>query len=289
MTALGPFEERLLEVVDGAGGSPAVLLVGVLIAFGVGALHALGPGHGKAVTAAWVAGSPAGRRDVAALAVAVALMHTLSALVLGGLLYAVSGSSGWMAALGGSLRIASGLIVLGVGVWLLRRRLPARPHPGARRSHRAARGGRGHDHGHVHDHGHGRGHDHDHDHPGDHDHTGAATAAGVAPTSPRGLLLIAVSGGMLPSPAALLVLTTGLFTGRVLDAILLVAAFGVGLALTLAAVGLAAHDVRRRLQRARSGRVSRVARALPLLGPAALVAAGAILTATAVIALVASV
>jgi len=55
--------------------------------------------------------------------------------------------------------------------------------------------------------------------------------------SRRGLVALGLSGGLLPSPSAFLVLVSGLLTGRIGFALLLVALFGVGLAGTLTAVG----------------------------------------------------
>ena len=58
------------------------------------------------------------------------------------------------------------------------------------------------------------------------------------PWSRRGLVALALSGGLLPSPSAFIVLVSGLLTGRALDAVVLVVAFGVGMALTLTGVGV---------------------------------------------------
>jgi nickel/cobalt transporter (NicO) family protein len=61
----------------------------------------------------------------------------------------------------------------------------------------------------------------------------------VPPLSRRGLVLLGASGGLLPSPSAFLVLSTGLFAGRAGFALVLVAAFSVGLAATITAIGIA--------------------------------------------------
>jgi ABC-type nickel/cobalt efflux system permease component RcnA len=58
------------------------------------------------------------------------------------------------------------------------------------------------------------------------------------PWSARGLTALALSGGLVPSPSAFIVLVSGLLTGRSLDAVVLVLAFGVGMAVTLTAVGI---------------------------------------------------
>ncbi|PZG37965.1 hypothetical protein C1I98_25075 [Spongiactinospora gelatinilytica] len=52
-------------------------------------------------------------------------------------------------------------------------------------------------------------------------------------------MALALSGGLLPSPSAFIVLVSGLLTGRAVGAVALVLAFGAGMALTLTAVGVA--------------------------------------------------
>lgn len=106
--------------------------------------------------------------------------------------------------------------------------------------------GRAHDRGHDHEHG----HHHDHPHPHPHAHTPAAsptlehTHGGfththeVAPTL-RGTILLGFAGGLVPSPSAVVVLVGAAALGQAWFGLLLVLAYGVGLALTLTAAGFA--------------------------------------------------
>ncbi|UUU35019.1 nickel transporter [Streptomyces sp. CA-210063] len=112
-------------------------------------------------------------------------------------------------------------------------------------------------HGHKHDHGHGHGHQHSHDHGHDHDHDHAPTqkrslfGGGVThthggfththPTAPtlRGTILLGFAGGMVPSPSAVVVLVGAAALGKAWFGLLLVVAYGIGLALTLTAAGYA--------------------------------------------------
>ncbi|MEH0552919.1 nickel transporter [Streptomyces sp. B21-101] len=103
------------------------------------------------------------------------------------------------------------------------------------------------DHGHSHDHGHAQEHDHDHhhDHGRPHTHGGHTHSHGgrththaVAPTL-RGTLLLGFAGGMVPSPSAVVVLVGAAALGHAWFGLLLVVAYGVGLALTLTAAGFA--------------------------------------------------
>ncbi len=209
------FESRLIALFDGG----AVFWLALLVAFGVGAAHAVAPGHGKSITAAYLVGTRGRYRDALRLGVIVAVMHTVSVLVLS---VAWVGLTGF-ASLGTEMMTAwlqalAGLVVIGVGAHLTYRHL---------RRHQ-------HDHGHQH----GHGHPHDHGHAHNHDHPRGADAARTDPWSRRGLIALGLSGGLLPSPSAFLVLISGLLTGRSLDAVLLVLAFGVGMAGTLTLVGV---------------------------------------------------
>jgi ABC-type nickel/cobalt efflux system permease component RcnA len=119
-----------------AGGTALVVLL--LTAFGWGALHALSPGHGKGMVAAYLVGTRGRPRDAVALGVTVTVTHTVGVFALGAVTLALSAYVlpedlyPW-------LRLASGVLVLGVGVGVLRARVRAR-----RRHHH-------HDH-HHHDH-----------------------------------------------------------------------------------------------------------------------------------------
>ncbi|MEU6816154.1 nickel transporter [Streptomyces sp. NPDC046860] len=107
-----------------------------------------------------------------------------------------------------------------------------------------------HDHAHSHDHSHGRDHDdahphpHTHPHQHSHPHTLVHTHGGhthshpVAPTL-RGTILLGFAGGLVPSPSAVVVLVGAAALGQAWFGLLLVVAYGAGLALTLTAAGFA--------------------------------------------------
>lgn len=202
-----PLEGRFVALIDATPTATAVAL-GLLLALGIGALHGLAPGHGKAIAAAYLVGDRGRPRDAVLLGAVVALMHTGSVLVLGIALYGATRRPA-TALLSAGLQIASGVLVAVLGTWVLLRRS---------RSH-------------AHD-------DVGHDHVG-HDHT-PALGPDVSPLSWPGLVVLGAAGGILPSPSALLVLFTALAVGRVGYGLGLIGAFSVGLAMTVAAVGLAA-------------------------------------------------
>src|SRR5205814_4376029 len=119
--------------------------------------------------------------------------------------------------------------------------------------------------------------DHEHSHhehgPNTHTHD---VPDGVAPLSRRGLVVLAGSGGIIPSPSAVIVLISAFTLGRIGLGLALIGAFSVGLAATLTAVGLAMVFGRSALERRWS---PSTLRALPVAGAAALLVLGTILIA----------
>ncbi|PWI04632.1 nickel transporter, partial [Streptomyces sp. NWU339] len=206
----------------------------LLIALVLGAAHALAPGHGKTLMAATAAarGSRARLRDVLPMAASVTVTHTLGVVALGLLVTAGSAAAPSVIAW---LGIASGALVTLAGANLLRRALSNRNHT--------------HDHDHEYGDGDGDGsHDHDHgphDRPGhphphvvQHTHGGRTHTHPVAPTL-RGTILLGFAGGLVPSPSAVVVLVGAAALGQAWFGLLLVVAYGIGLALTLTASGYA--------------------------------------------------
>jgi ABC-type nickel/cobalt efflux system permease component RcnA len=251
--------------------SPAFLLAALLLALGAGALHALGPGHGKSIMAAYLVGSEGKVRHALIVGIAVSLMHTASVVALG---VAILGASKLFApeVVFPWLSLISALVVLALGSYLLRSRLLARAR--ARSSSAAAAGP--HDDGHPHHHVHP--HDHGHVHPDDHGHS-HAPAPGITPTSWKGLGVIALSGGLLPSPSALIVLLAAVALHRIAFGLVLVGVFSVGLAAALTTVGILVIKARGYATRRWGENLTNV---LPIFSAAAILLIGMFLTAGAV-------
>lgn len=235
----GGTSDRLVGLVSGTASSPLAVASALLLAVAFGGAHALGPGHGKTVMAAYLVSTRGRRRDALYLGGIVSLMHTASVLVLA-IILATVGRNVDVARVYPALTVVAGVLVAGVGARLLVRRW------------RARRSAAAHDHHHHDDHGHddhAHGHD-DHDHdahghddhehghhhgPGGHSH---ALPADVAPLSRAGLIALGTSGGLFPSPSAVVVLVGAFALGRAPLGVALIGAFSVGLALVLIAVGL---------------------------------------------------
>ncbi len=285
--------------------TPGIILLGLLIAFVFGSFHALSPGHGKTMVAAYLVGSRGTARHAVSLGVIVTVTHTLGVFALG-LVTLFASQYVVPEKLYPILSVVSGLAVFGVGVWLLTSRLR-----GFSDDHRHA-----HDHGHAHDHEHPHTHDHDHDHahgpdeihlhPADHDHVhdhdhdhthdhshthdhdgGHSHGFGhhhhhvpEGPITVRSLLALGISGGIVPCPSALVVLLSAVALHRIAYGMALITAFSVGLASVLIIIGLMVVSTRHWFERfpASEGLLRR----LPVASAAAITLIGIMLVIRAV-------
>ena len=241
------------SLVDNRGIVLVLLAFGLAVAFG--AWHALLPGHGKTLMAAYMVGSETKVRQAVAVGSAVAVMHTASVLGLG-LLVITLEQTFRPESLYPWLGLLSGLVAIGLGAYLTIGRLAAWSAARTADAHDDAHLA-GHPHDHAHDHG---GHGHRHGLPD-----------GVSLTSKRGMLALALAGGILPSPSALIVMLGAINAHRVGYGIGLVLAFSVGLALALIVVSLGAL-------RARAAMANRLSsfwgRLVPVLSASAIVVVG---------------
>jgi ABC-type nickel/cobalt efflux system permease component RcnA len=199
-----------------------LVLLTLCLAFGLGALHALEPGHGKTLLAVSLVGARATPGQALILATGLTLAHTAGVIALGLLLL---GAAQWIVPenVYPSITLVSGLMVAALGANAL---------AGYVRRRRAHRHGKG---THAHSHGDEHGLDHDHDNDGDHEHV----PAGTAPLSFRSILAIAMSGNIAPCPAALVVLLTALTLHQVGYGLIVIVAFSTGLASVLTGLGIA--------------------------------------------------
>jgi nickel/cobalt transporter (NicO) family protein len=227
-----------------------VLLLLLAAAFGWGALHALSPGHGKSMVAAYLVGTRGSVRDAVALGATVTVAHTAGVVALGVVALLLSA---WILPedLYPWLNLVAGMLVVGVGIRVLRMRLK-----GAPEAH--------HHHDHDHDHHHDHGHDHHH-HPR---------------SDRRSILALGASAGLIPCPTALVVLLGAISQHRVGLGLVLIVAFSAGLAATLTGLGIAVVHASKALTRLNiSGRLAGSASAV---SAALIVVIGAVLTLQAV-------
>jgi len=230
------------------GRSSSAVLVAMLIAFAYGALHAIGPGHGKAVILGYFLSRDGSILRGLRMGAQIALLHVISAVVIVVVVH-------WLLAVTFAqpvdqleiLKVFSygaiaviGAVMLGRSVWAVRRPAGAAAHAHDCHHHRV---------------------------------DGA-----------RDLLSVAV--GLIPCSGAVLVLIYALANGLLLSGLVMAACIAIGMALTLWAIGIAAMWMRARAvggERTSSPARRRIVQAaLDVLGPLLITALGAVLLLTTV-------
>lgn len=227
------YQRRIQQVLSTAlrdvqsGSGSAALWTLVVVCFGYGVVHTLGPGHGKAVVVAYFLDSTRPRAWIEGIFAGawIAFTHTLAALLLAGGLkaFAVVGLFGALREVR-NVEIVSYALILAIGFWRLWAGLTGRLHD---HDHGHAHGDRDHHHDHDH-HGHDHGHDHHH-HRGD---------GGQRQRTIAGWLLL-TAAGIAPCAGALVVVLLSVALGVIWAGVVGVLAIALGMAITLAAIGMA--------------------------------------------------
>jgi ABC-type nickel/cobalt efflux system permease component RcnA len=220
---------------------PGLIVIGLLIALMFGALHALSPGHGKAMVAAYLVGSRGTARHAVFLGLMVTITHTIGVFLLG-LIALLASRYIVPERLYPLLGVVSGAVILGVGVRLLYRRIRRllrgdTPRPSAATSHH-------------------------HDLP-------------LGPVNAQTLIALGISGGIVPCPSALVVLLAAIALHRIAYGLLLISAFSCGLGAVLVSIGLLVVYARDWLDRFSVSRA--MLRRIPIASAAVITLIGAIL------------
>lgn len=232
---------RLSELLRSVDRSWGFVLFALALAFGLGAGHALSPGHGKTLVAAWMVGDRGRPRDAVVLGFTMAATHTLSVFLLGVFVLPLEATIGSDKLLR-TLELVAGSLVLGLalaqlpGRWRRWRQGPVAPEPEA------------------------------------------VPSLPVAPSA-RSIVAMGVSGGIVPCPGALVVLLTAVALHRVAFGLALLVAFSLGLASVLTAIGLGIAYAHRRV--ARDLRAPRLLLLAPVLSSVLVLTLGALLVARA--------
>ena len=213
---------KFTELIQAQNLSPWFLFTAALIAIGLGGLHALEPGHGKTIVAAYLVGSKGTARHALLLGIIVTVSHTAGVFALGAItLYASryivpEQLYPWLSAL-------SGITIAGLGCYMLLRRLSgtATDHshlPGSPQTHwqfwnREAEEAAASD-------------------------PVAATGIAAPSVSMTQLFTLGITGGIIPCPAALIVLLSAFALHRIGLGFFLILAFSAGLAGVLIGFGM---------------------------------------------------
>ncbi len=237
-----------------------VVLFSLLLAVGLGALHAVSPGHGKTIMAAYLVGTRGTIGQALVLGLTVTITHTIGVLALGVItlfaahyilperLYPL------LSLISGTLVIVMGL-ALAISRWKI---------------HQETRHHLAHDHLHSVDE-----HEHlFHSHP----HILVAREAGL---SWRSLIGLGLAGGLVPSTSALILLLSAISLQRIPFGIVLIVAFGIGMALVLVGVGALLVRASHLLERGRAP--ARLLQLMPMASAIVVIGAGIVVTAQAVV------
>ncbi len=241
--ALPPPHNLLTLMLDSRLGLGMLLLAAALF----GAAHALTPGHGKTLVAAYLVGERGTLWHALLLGLVTTLTHTSVVIVLAVLLlfFPEANPDKVQSALG----LVGGLLIAGLGFWLLLRRLTGQA-----------------DHIHI-----GGGHHHHHHGPGHHHHhVHLPTADAGKPVGWRGLIVLGIGGGIVPCWDAILLLGYAVSAQRLWLALPLVLAFSAGLASVLVGLGIGVVCAQRWAGHwwGESQRFEKLARLLPLVSAA---------------------
>jgi ABC-type nickel/cobalt efflux system permease component RcnA len=235
-----PGGSSLVALLDAPHGMAMLLLLAAVF----GAAHALTPGHGKTMVAAYLVGERGTARHAVVLGLVTTITHTGAVLLLAAGLY-------WKyrdaapATISAVLGFVGGLLIAGLGLWLLLRRLSGQA-----------------DHVHLG----GGGHTHNAD--------GTVTFHDREAVWGR-LIILGISGGIVPCWDAVLLLMFAISAQLLWLALPLLLAFSAGLASVLVAIGLAVVYTKG-IAGARWSE-SRFWKALPLFSAAALIILGILL------------
>ncbi|MGI8470112.1 MAG: nickel/cobalt transporter [Pyrinomonadaceae bacterium] len=207
-----------------------IALFGLLLAFGLGALHAMSPGHGKTVVGAYLVGSRGTIRHAAFLGATVTITHTLGVFALG-LVTLFASKYILPERLMPYLNFISGLLVLFIGLVLFKERLFALLNWNKNSHQDLLEDDPTHTLEELENYPLQNGSTHTH---------GGSTHSHLPPknVSWRNLLVLGISGGLLPCPSALVLMLSAISLDRIGYGLILTLVFSVGLAATLITIGL---------------------------------------------------
>ncbi len=267
--------ERLLNLVRAKDLSLSFYMFALGISLVLGALHALTPGHGKTVVAAYLVGSRGTVWHAVVLGSVVTLTHTGSVFLLGIVTLAASKYIlpttiiPW-------LEILSGLLIVGLGLYLLwqrflfwwksrqpveetrTRKTSLTPSSSPKKISGSISVQKMPEN--LHHHGDGKMHSHD---------------VPEAITW-RSLIALGISGGLVPCPDAIAILLVAVAINRVLLGLALIVSFSLGLAVVLIAIGLLMVSSRRLFDRVSF--LDKVAPVMPVVSALVVLALGFALT-----------
>lgn len=274
-----PFEpvsgiEKLKKIILSEKVGGQISLIAIIMAMIYGGLHALTPGHGKTLVAAYLIGTQGRIADAVILGIVTTLTHTFSVIILG-LITLFASKYILPQQLLPFLQLFSGLLIVGIGTWLMVKRIKSPTGFETHGGKHAHTGPDGKKYYHSHEHArhdterHKHPHSHDHHPDQNHAHTHhndetreSGVETGRKKTSFATLIPIGFSGGMVPCPDALILLLLAIAINRITFGLLILVAFSFGLAFVLITIGILMVTARPFLERFSGSNVLRVLPAL---------------------------
>lgn len=178
------------------------LAVAFLLTFLLGASHCLGPGHGKSVIAAYLAGSSRRYRDAVILGLVTTVTHTLAVITVGSILLVISSNLTTGAVqerLVTTGMLLSGILLTAIGLVLFNRRAGQQPGESLEN----------------------------------------CSESGAQKRGTRELLWLGISSGLLPCTPGILLIFSGLHQpGKLFLSLALLLSFSIGLGFVLLLTGL---------------------------------------------------
>ncbi len=195
-----PTKQKLLKYLRSEELALGIILMALILSFLWGAGHALQPGHGKTLVAAYLVGTRGTAWNAVWLGIIVTGSHIFSVVIIG-LVFLMAAEYVQAERLSFYLQIGSGGLIILIGSWMFMRRWQSI-----------------HAHSHAHEHG--------HDHLPD------------EKVKFKDIVLLGVSGGLVPCPTAIVILLMAISIKRIIWGLALIISFSLGLAAVLIVIGL---------------------------------------------------
>lgn len=194
----------------------------------LGALHALTPGHGKTLVAAYLVGEKGTKKEALLLGLATTVTHTSTIYLLGAI--SLFASKYFLPEkIIPAVEMFSALTVFGLGIYLLTKRLGDLKH--------SKESIQDNDYNHQHDHDESQNHSHDNKHS-DQTHVHSVSELRGKKLSLFSLISLGFSGGIIPCADALAIMIVAINIGKIGLGMILILFFSIGLALVLVIIGM---------------------------------------------------
>ena len=280
-------ENYIKEMLYSQQPDPLIIVLVLGISFILGAIHAMGPGHGKSLMAAYLVGSRSRLRDVFLLAGSITISHVISVIAIGVIALLLMDFF-WSEKANMWLSLISGIFIIAIGIWLLIKRLTVWRKTKAvqettdpeekgdssggfkiiseSHDHNSLSSQQGHSHNHLHAHSHNHEHEPNKGHQHHHYDTNVSFWSNI---------WLGISAGLVPCPKALVILLLAISLQKTTLGIIIIVVFSLGLASALVVLGYilvkASHLLEGRFEDHRI-------QFLPVLGSAIIVGLGLFLT-----------